>query len=275
MRQVLNKSASNQTVSQLYQSNWSGRAETGLTGDDNFHVKVSPDGNAWHDAILIDRTTGRVSFPAAPRREVLSANRTYFVSTSGNDNNSGLSAGTPFATIAKAWQVLLQLDLNGFSVTKSLAPGVYAPFTATGALVGQSSVTSVQIQGAGASTEIAAPGAASAIITQNGAQVTVRDLKVSSATGNGLWAQTGGRINIHGGLDFGQANAHMRADLGGLITNTYASPTRFQDRRTIMSGATGRRYQALFGGLINTFGGGANYFPGDVAGTTGTGGQYA
>jgi len=63
MRQFLNKSAAGSTVSQLYQSNWSGRAETGLTGDDDFHVKVSPDGTTWHDAILIDKSTGGVTFP--------------------------------------------------------------------------------------------------------------------------------------------------------------------------------------------------------------------
>lgn len=63
MRQVLNKSGASATVSQLYQSNWSGRAETGLTGDDDFHVKVSPDGTVWREAIVIDRVTGAVSFP--------------------------------------------------------------------------------------------------------------------------------------------------------------------------------------------------------------------
>jgi hypothetical protein len=63
MRQVLNKATSSGTVSQLYQSNWSGRAETGLTGDEDFHVKVSADGTTWHDAILIDKATGAVSFP--------------------------------------------------------------------------------------------------------------------------------------------------------------------------------------------------------------------
>lgn len=63
MRQVLNKAAVGNTVSQLYQSNWSGRAETGLTGDDDFHVKVSPDGSTWHEALVVDRNTGTVSFP--------------------------------------------------------------------------------------------------------------------------------------------------------------------------------------------------------------------
>ncbi len=38
----LNKETAANTVSQLYQTNWSGRAETGLMGDDHFRVKVSP-----------------------------------------------------------------------------------------------------------------------------------------------------------------------------------------------------------------------------------------
>lgn len=63
LRFTLNKSAAGNTVSQLYETNWSGRAETGLTGDDHFHVKVSADGSTWREAIDIDPTTGRPSFP--------------------------------------------------------------------------------------------------------------------------------------------------------------------------------------------------------------------
>jgi hypothetical protein len=64
LRQTLNKSSASNTVSQVYQNNYSGRAEVGLTGDDDFHFKVSPDGTAWYSAIVIDRTTGRPSFPS-------------------------------------------------------------------------------------------------------------------------------------------------------------------------------------------------------------------
>ena len=64
LRFTLNKSSVSNTVSQLYQNNWSGRAETGLTGDDHFHIKVSPDGSNWHESINIDPATGIVSFPA-------------------------------------------------------------------------------------------------------------------------------------------------------------------------------------------------------------------
>ncbi len=64
LRFTLNKSASPNTVSQLYQDNYSGRAETGLCGDDHFHIKVSADGSLWRESINIDPATGVVSFPS-------------------------------------------------------------------------------------------------------------------------------------------------------------------------------------------------------------------
>ncbi len=54
----LNKAAAANTASVLYQDNFSGRAEIGLTGDDNFHFKVSPDGATFKEALLLDRTSG-------------------------------------------------------------------------------------------------------------------------------------------------------------------------------------------------------------------------
>jgi hypothetical protein len=44
---------------------------------------------------------------------------------------------------------------------------------------------------------------------------------------------------------------------------------------TITGTVAGKRYSATLNGTINTQGGGANFFPGDVAGTMATGGQYA
>lgn len=60
----VNKAEHSDTASFLFQTAFSGRAEMGTTGDDDFHFKVSPDGSAWHDAILIDKDTGEVSFPS-------------------------------------------------------------------------------------------------------------------------------------------------------------------------------------------------------------------
>jgi lysophospholipase L1-like esterase len=56
----INKAAAGDTASTLYQTGHSGRAELGLTGDDDFHLKVSADGSAWTEALAVDRTTGAV-----------------------------------------------------------------------------------------------------------------------------------------------------------------------------------------------------------------------
>jgi uncharacterized protein DUF2793 len=59
----INKNAPADTASLLYQSGFSGRAEFGLAGDDDLHVKVSPDGSSWHEALVVDRASGEVTFP--------------------------------------------------------------------------------------------------------------------------------------------------------------------------------------------------------------------
>lgn len=62
----LNKSAAAGSASVLYQTGWSGRAEFGTTGDDDFHVKVSANGSTWREAIVVNRSTGAVSLPLTP-----------------------------------------------------------------------------------------------------------------------------------------------------------------------------------------------------------------
>ncbi|MBB3018574.1 hypothetical protein FHR70_001628 [Microvirga lupini] len=75
LRFVLNKSTEANVLSQLYQRGFSGRAETGLIGSDDFSIRVSDDGSLWRDALVIDRRTGLVSFPSglvnAPRANLL------------------------------------------------------------------------------------------------------------------------------------------------------------------------------------------------------------
>jgi hypothetical protein len=58
LRYKLSKESAAKTLSLLFQDNFSGRAEIGLTGDDDFHFKTSPDGSAWNDALTLDKTTG-------------------------------------------------------------------------------------------------------------------------------------------------------------------------------------------------------------------------
>ncbi len=63
MRFKLNKEAATNVLSQLYQTNYSGRAEVGLIGNDHFHIKVSSDGAVWKDALDVDPVSGAVNFP--------------------------------------------------------------------------------------------------------------------------------------------------------------------------------------------------------------------
>ena len=65
-RHVVNKAAPGNTASFVFQTNYGGRAEIGLTGSDDFAFKVSPDGVTWHTALLIDRQTGVVTLPSTP-----------------------------------------------------------------------------------------------------------------------------------------------------------------------------------------------------------------
>jgi hypothetical protein len=62
-RLKLSKASAADTASVIYQDNGSGRAEIGLTGDDALHVKVSPDGSAWTEALNIAQSSGLVTLP--------------------------------------------------------------------------------------------------------------------------------------------------------------------------------------------------------------------
>ncbi|VAW20850.1 hypothetical protein MNBD_ALPHA12-384 [hydrothermal vent metagenome] len=81
----INKNAAVDTASVLFQTNWSGRAEFGTTGDDDWHVKVSGDGAAWNEALIADKATGAVRFPAG-MEHALSRNPVgLFLFTNGGD----------------------------------------------------------------------------------------------------------------------------------------------------------------------------------------------
>lgn len=58
-------------------------------------------------------------------RRQLTADRTYYVATTGNDANDG-SSGSPFLTIQKAVDVAATLDFGVYNVTIQLAAGTYA-----------------------------------------------------------------------------------------------------------------------------------------------------
>ncbi|ENT06779.1 DUF2793 domain-containing protein [Brucella sp. 63/311] len=57
----VNKQAASDTASLLFQTNWTGYAEMGLNGSNDFSVKVGDDGGNWREALRVDRATGNVA----------------------------------------------------------------------------------------------------------------------------------------------------------------------------------------------------------------------
>ncbi len=60
----LNKAASGNTTSLLFQTAFSGRAEMGTAGSDDFAIKVSPNGSDFNTALRMEAGTGGVQFPS-------------------------------------------------------------------------------------------------------------------------------------------------------------------------------------------------------------------
>jgi len=90
VRVTLNKQASGNTASQLYQTNWSGRAETGLSGDDNWHVKVSGDGSTWVEALNVNAATGAVRVDQILSGRATVANTGKFESDFDGSSSNGI-----------------------------------------------------------------------------------------------------------------------------------------------------------------------------------------
>lgn len=238
-RVKINKGAPGDTASMLFQTAYSGRAEFGLAGDDDWHIKVSPDGSAWKEALKVNRIDGRVLLPAglpltdpdqavARRhiRETLAANRTYYVRTDGADANNGLSntSAGAFLTIQKAWNTIVAVDLNGFTATIKL--GNTGTFTAGLAATVSPVGGDVIIEGdttTPANTVLST--ATNAINIACAANVTTRHFKVQATSGYALLtSHPAARITIDNGMNFGPCSggSHMGA-LPGLFKLTSKS----------------------------------------------------
>lgn len=248
-------------------------------------------------------------------REVLSANRTYYVRFTGDDGTgNGLSPATAFLTIQKAIDVVAALDISIYNVTINVGAGTYNTGHALKYPVGSGVVT---IVGAGSTTIVDPPSGVNHCFSgTGGGRFFLQNMKLqktSATTGHGIFAQNGTYISFQG-IEFGSlagsgrhlyanqsatiactgpytvtgnALIHFSARTGGYIFMNLACTltgtpafTRFADASmcgvlevngTYTGSATGVRYLAELGGVINTAGGGANFLPGNSAGSSATG----
>lgn len=106
-RLQISKEAAANTASVFFSDGFSGRAEFGLTGDDDFHLKVSADGTAWRDAVKFDRTTGIASFPSGADVGPFGY-RNRVINPSGQINQAGTGTAADGAYWFDQWVVLTQ-----------------------------------------------------------------------------------------------------------------------------------------------------------------------
>lgn len=93
----VNKAATAETASLLFQNNWTGHAEMGLAGSNDFSVKVSDDGSSWITGLAINASTGHVGLGTTAPQEVLHA----------------VSTGTP----------ALRVESDGYGTAELVAKG--------------------------------------------------------------------------------------------------------------------------------------------------------
>lgn len=124
----INKAAAGDTASLVFQTNWSGRAEMGTVGGEDFRFKVSADGSTFHTALELDGASGAVRFPSG---------QSYFADVFiGND--SVYSFDIPWSDPARCL-IWMGADLAGHSWL----------FAVTGALSGASNMASLATLPAG------------------------------------------------------------------------------------------------------------------------------
>ncbi len=123
----INRESISDTASLVFQTDYTGSAEIGLIEQAGLSFKVAADGDNWVEALRIDGGTGRVTLPRTPQRELLLADRTYYVRIDGDDENDGLSDNPNSAvrTIQRAIDLAASIDMGVFSVTIQIGAGLY------------------------------------------------------------------------------------------------------------------------------------------------------
>jgi len=113
IRCKLSKESAANTASLLLQADYSGRAELGLTGDDNFRIKVSADGSTWRDAIVIDRASGQVSFPQGGAGNDLELTLAQLTLSVADALNTAQFLGASGNRFADSFETLSHVDGGG------------------------------------------------------------------------------------------------------------------------------------------------------------------
>lgn len=248
----INKAAAGDTASVLFQTGFSGRAEMGLAGEDDFSFKVSPDGAQWRESIRINRSTGKAVVLGV--RETLLVDRTYFVRKNGNDANSGLNdnAAGAFLTIGRAIDVAFgELDLGPFNVTIQVRDGVYeeaialpAPSVGAGSVLLRGNATNPGAVVIRVDSGITDTGLGGVLGVWNGAFLRIADLQLERLGGPTLTCidcRFGGHVLVEEGttVRFGTSSTAAIRLVGGYFTGAGATLVHVGNANNFLQSAGG------------------------------------
>ncbi|MBN9889817.1 DUF2793 domain-containing protein [Salipiger abyssi] len=154
----INKASAGDTASLLFQTGWSGRAEMGMAGSDDFAVKVSVDGSAWVTAMGFDAASGLASGAAVQAGE-MDAGAGKLLKTGA----FGLGARLQSVEVTVADDEVAELvppDYGGFVAITANYDSSYPQSSQGGIVVFDAGITpSASTVWAGSAFELAAPGA--------------------------------------------------------------------------------------------------------------------
>ncbi len=138
-RMVVNKAAAADTAALVFQDNYTGHAEMGLAGDNDFQVKVSDDGISWSEAMRVRNTDGVVTVPCLMSGKVTIDNDDFVSvptpSAGGMVAISMVDLGYPQSTHSG----LFSYDTGGSLSLYTLAKGASLENEGSTALTGTSS----------------------------------------------------------------------------------------------------------------------------------------
>jgi len=186
-------------------SNKAGIVLTGAGKTGNYVITIQPKDNLTNNHVfeLPDADTGL--------RELLTANRTYYVRTDGDDSHTGLVnyAAGAFLTIQKAVDTIANtLDIAGKTVTIQVGDGTYTGTVTLKNVVGYASPGNLVIQGnSGTPTNVIISPASGSAIYGSGISTVwdIKYLKVTAPTGINLANNITVRIT---GVDFGACTSY-------------------------------------------------------------------
>jgi len=179
LRMVLNKEDPADTASLIFQTDWSGRAEMGLAGSDDFTINVSSDGSVWTTALRIDAASGAVTLP---RTRLACGLRNLLVNARGLVNQRGYVAGTAATAngqytvdrwrVVTAGEALFWSEGDGFRTFTAPAGGVEQVVEGINIVAGTYVLSWVGTASASVNGAPVANGGT--VVLPGGAQATVR-----------------------------------------------------------------------------------------------------